>query len=141
MRIIHHKALKMNTFNFRYKEFLYQVRRTSAELARDFGYSSATKLNRLEPQHGENNPSIEIVADIIRAYPDLNERWLLLGEEPMWKSKKQAQNFAPQGNKTIKAGGNVLNDSENSYIGAAEHYYHGFNDQKFKDEKTPPANE
>lgn len=76
----------MNTFNNRYKELLYQLRITSAILSRKLGYSSATKLNRLEPQHGENSPSLEVIQDIFRAYPEVNERWLLLGEGNMFKT-------------------------------------------------------
>ncbi len=34
-----------------------------------------------------SSPSANIICSILQALPDLNERWLLMGEDKMWKSE------------------------------------------------------
>lgn len=33
-----------------------------------------------------SSPSANIICSILMAFPELSERWLLMGEEPMWKA-------------------------------------------------------
>jgi len=39
-------------------------------------------------QEGKANPSYENIVKLLEAYPTLNARWLLLGEEPMYLHEK-----------------------------------------------------
>ena len=68
------------SFKTRYLQLLTRFDITPAELGRRLGYDSAEKLRRLKRDEN-NNPSYEILRDILLAFPDLNARWLILGGE------------------------------------------------------------
>lgn len=55
----------------------YELGPTS--LARRLGYSSAEKISRLTRDE-DNLPSIQIIRDILKAFPDIDAKWLVTDE-------------------------------------------------------------
>lgn len=59
------------------------------ELAvKHLGYKASQKLNRLKDE--SNSPSADILADIIRKWPEINGNWLLLGRGTMIESLQKS---------------------------------------------------
>jgi hypothetical protein len=58
----------------------YELNPTS--LSRKLGYDSPEKINRLTRDE-KNSPSFQIIQDILRVFPQVNARWLIIGEEDM----------------------------------------------------------
>lgn len=53
-------------------------------LSRKLGYPKSEKLSRLTRESVKDNlPSFDILQDILKAFPEINARWLLTGEEDM----------------------------------------------------------
>ena len=48
-------------------------------LSRRLGYSSAEKISRLTRSE-DNLPSIQIIRDILKAFPDIDAKWLVTDE-------------------------------------------------------------
>ncbi len=74
----------MNSNNFadRLKELIYYYRLNKNSFSINIGLTANTSITRLV-NHPERNPSFEIIAAILRAYPDVSCRWLMLGEGKM----------------------------------------------------------
>ncbi len=53
------------------------------DFAKALGYRSAEKINRLF-RDASNSPSVDILLDITRAFPEINPAWILTGNEPMF---------------------------------------------------------
>jgi transcriptional regulator with XRE-family HTH domain len=55
-------------------------------------FADYTKINATTVNHilsGRNKkPSIDVIMQILKAYPDINSEWLLFGKEPMNKGEK-----------------------------------------------------
>jgi transcriptional regulator with XRE-family HTH domain len=49
-----------------------------------------------------SSPSANIICSIIEHYPELNERWLLMGELPIWK-KELLSELLPTDGKEVEA--------------------------------------
>lgn len=101
------------SFSERLKMFYLKIKSNPTELSREFGYSGASRLTRLN--NGDKLPSLEVICDFMQLYPDLNIRWLLLGEGEMWeKPQNQAWNNHGSGNIVTK-GSSLLNESQATY--------------------------
>lgn len=51
-------------------------------LSRKLGYDKAEKISRLTRKSKKvNYPSFQIIQDILNAFPEVNARWLITGEE------------------------------------------------------------
>lgn len=48
-----------------------------SHLAKELGYKAPEKLNRLKKPG--KSPSVDIITDILKTWPDVNPSWLLLG--------------------------------------------------------------
>jgi hypothetical protein len=70
------------SFKIRIEEILKQYHLNPKKFGEKLGYSKPDKLYRLLKDN-TNNPSIHIIQDILKAFPDINARWLVTGEEKM----------------------------------------------------------
>ncbi|SEG62444.1 hypothetical protein [Sphingobacterium lactis] len=59
------------------------------------GYDAPQKINRLKKP--ENNPSFEILIDIVNKFEEIDANWLLTGRGDMLKSCKQDSNVVALG--------------------------------------------
>lgn len=82
------------------------------------GYDAPQKINRLKKS--ENNPSFEILTDIVNKFEEIDANWLLTGKGEMLKSYNQDSNV-------VSLGKNFPSDCEelkNKYIKLLEEYNH-----------------
>lgn len=80
----------MDNFTDRYLELLHQIKSNSTKLAKELGYDNngTAKFYRLEKG---NKPSFDLLAEILKMHPEINERWLILGEGKIWKDSKNIE--------------------------------------------------
>jgi hypothetical protein len=71
----------MTPISTRLKEFLDKKSIDSQKLAKELGYNSAEKINRLFREgQDKNDPSVDILSDLTNKFADLDLKWLLTGE-------------------------------------------------------------
>ena len=70
---------------------------TNLQFAQLIESSPATVTHLLS---GRNKPSVEMVANIARAFPHYNLRWLILGEGAIYNKGVEDTHSAPQAQKT-----------------------------------------
>jgi hypothetical protein len=68
------------SFKIRLEEILNRYRLNPKKLGEMLGYRKPDKLYRLLNDES-NNPSIQIIQDILKTFPEVNARWLVIGEE------------------------------------------------------------
>lgn len=71
------------TFSERVHELMDYHRLNKNSLSVKLGFTANTTITRLA-NHPERNPSYELLVTILKAFPGLSGRWLLLGEGKMW---------------------------------------------------------
>jgi hypothetical protein len=70
------------SFKVRLEELLKHYSINAKKLSESLGYESPAKLYRLLNDEN-NNPSIQILQDILRVYPEINPGWLISGKGEM----------------------------------------------------------
>jgi len=84
------------TFSERVHELMDYHRLNKNSLSVKLGFTANTTITRLA-NHPERNPSYELLVTILKAFPGLSGRWLLLGEGKMWvKDEIDAQTLWTQ---------------------------------------------
>ncbi|MBQ8493663.1 MAG: helix-turn-helix transcriptional regulator [Alistipes sp.] len=65
---------------------------------------------------GRNKPSFDLVVKILRAFPDINPDWLLLGDERVYRDEVSAASIAPttQPSSLQSPSATLFDDSERS---------------------------
>jgi transcriptional regulator with XRE-family HTH domain len=72
----------MTPISTRLKEFLDKKGIDSQTLAKELGYNSAEKINRLFREgQDKNDPSVDILSDLTNKFADLDLKWLLTGDK------------------------------------------------------------
>jgi hypothetical protein len=74
-------------FKTRLESILQHYAINAKKLSESLGYESPAKLYRLL-NYESNNPSVQILQDIMRVYPEINPAWLLIGKGEMLLSNK-----------------------------------------------------
>lgn len=65
--------------------------------AKNLTASNLAKMLMIQPSNvshilsGRNNPNLQFIQKLLSAFPDLNPRWLINGEEPMFTSENVQQ--------------------------------------------------
>ena len=65
--------------------------------AKNLTASNLAKMLMIQPSNvshilsGRNNPNLQFIQKLLLAFPDLNPRWLINGEEPMFASENVQQ--------------------------------------------------
>jgi hypothetical protein len=78
------KDLIMNaTFSDRLRELMEHYRLNKNSMSVKLGFTANTSITRLA-NHPERNPSYELLVTILKAFPGLSGRWLILGEGKMF---------------------------------------------------------
>lgn len=80
------------------------------------GYDAPQKINRLKKP--ENNPSFEILSDIVNKFEEIDANWLLTGKGEMIKSYKAEPNILSLKNDFPKD----CEELRNKYIKLLEEY-------------------
>jgi transcriptional regulator with XRE-family HTH domain len=79
------------SFKIRLEKILKQYEINAKKLGESLGYgNNPAKLYRLLNDEN-NNPSIQIIQDILKAFPMINARWLITGEEEMLLEEGRVQ--------------------------------------------------
>jgi len=68
------------SFKIRIEEILKKYHLNPKKLGERLGYAKPDKLYRLL-KDDTNSPSVQIIQDILRAFPDINARWLISGDD------------------------------------------------------------
>lgn len=71
------------TFSERVHELMDYHRLNKNSLSVKLGFTANTTITRLA-NHPERNPSYDLLVLLLKAFPGLSGRWLLLGEGKMW---------------------------------------------------------
>jgi endo-1,4-beta-mannosidase len=79
------------SFKIRLEELLKHYSINPKKLSESLGYESPAKLYRLL-KYESNNPSVQILQDIMRVYPEINPGWLLIGKGEMLQSNSKKDN-------------------------------------------------
>lgn len=75
-------AEKINPFFERLEEVMRHAGAPSLnQLAGMLGYEASQKLNRLKDPKA--NPSVDIIMDILKKWPEIEANWLVMGKGPM----------------------------------------------------------
>ncbi len=64
-----------------------------------------------------SSPSANIICSIIEHYPELNERWLLMGEGPLWKKDLFVNSDEEKGQEALKQQIEYKNETINALKG------------------------
>lgn len=70
------------SFKIRLEEILKRYQLNPKKFGEMLGYRKPDKLYRLLNDES-NNPSIQIIHDILKTFPEINARWLVTGEESL----------------------------------------------------------
>lgn len=99
------------SFSIRLNIAIEHYTKNPKKFAESLGYNSPAKLYRLINDE-KNNPSFEIIQDILRKYSEINARWLVLGEGEMFlqNEKKEISNTSIEKDEEIKRYLLELND-------------------------------
>ncbi|MCW0482132.1 helix-turn-helix domain-containing protein [Gaoshiqia sediminis] len=80
--------------NSRIKRFMEYKGLTSSELADSIGVQRSNVTHVL---HGRNNPSFPFISKLLEAYPEIDAKWLIMGEgEMLVTGTKQAATLFPR---------------------------------------------
>lgn len=71
--------------NTRIRQLIDNLHYTNTDFAKKIGTNQGSLGNILRPNN-PSKPGFAFIASVIKTFPNLNERWLLLGEGEMWKN-------------------------------------------------------
>lgn len=74
--------MSMTTFADRLNELISYYRLNKNSFSVKLGFTANTSITRLA-NHPDRNPSFDILASILRAFPEVSARWLVLGDGKM----------------------------------------------------------
>lgn len=74
--------------NTRIKQFMDHKGLTSSELADSIGVQRSNVTHVL---HGRNKPSFQFIAKLLETYPEIDAKWLIMGEGDMLTTGTQRQ--------------------------------------------------
>jgi len=83
------------SFRKRLLDILHKYELKPVDLSRELGYASAEKISRLVRDEA-NKPSYQLIGDIIKAFPEINARWLATGEGEMVSDPKSSYGFCAE---------------------------------------------
>lgn len=74
--------MNTSTFADRLKELMYYYRLNKNSLSVKLGFTANTSITRLA-NHPDRYPSFEILSLILKSFPEISAKWLILGEGKM----------------------------------------------------------
>ena len=94
------------------------------KILQDYSLSSTKLADKLNVQRssishilsGRNKPGFDFIQKLLRNYPEINAKWLILGDGPMYTSDKQPTlPFSESSESTTPRESNIRSEPNNEY--------------------------